>query len=770
DNTSFFEKPWYEDDVAAVAYYNPQVGTGRYLTEINYLPFLRGHDLNGNSYLGTASGDDWYNLMTAKGFWDNGTNLPLTPQETHNILMNIENAGDSYQFFDISDELELRNRYLVTSKVESRFEQDTVANYTLDAGGGTYGSLETPVDDTAAFDAWKIKVDPSNFDDWSGFLTVSNGAEPYRYDRRHVSTFYSYDRNLRKGEYPLLQIELAALGLTQQQIEAVEPVFMPLGAVTTNIENPDAAQPYNNIETRKRILHLLYALRGYYHQQNGGDLNAAALKATQIVANIIDFSDDDAPNTLPIPGATEGPFYEAAYGTQANVDCTFITEQVIQDMIAEVSGGLLPIGLMPFGLNATDIVFGYERQPFIAEIYAQWNGAPTPGNPYLEGFAIELINPYDQNINLTDWRLTIGSTVDYTFTSTDPILTANTRLVIRTTVDLGSGNTVPVEGGALFKDLSTLSSLEGIYPAGDFSLKLLRPAPSNSGISELFVDYISSDNTRSVLGTDGRFSLQRDDGDWKFIYGKYAPVITIAASPYNLGSDNSGTITDNGFQLAVPDDGNPLSRWHELETLSLYGNGADSSDPNDVITYNIANKTPTHFDLVTDPNISDYLCTINRPDEGTLPGRININTAPVHVIAAAIPPSLVTGSGFTALDYAQAIVSNRPYQSLGQLLTIPTGAGLPDVQWFLSTVGAAGTPGNAGDQGIDGDIEERDWILSNLANKFTVRSDVFTAYILVRLGENGPQRRMIAIFDRSGVWTPEDRPKLVALHPVPDPR
>jgi len=35
---------------------------------------------------------------------------------------------------------------------------------------------------------------------------------------------------------------------------------------------------------------------------------------------------------------------------------------------------------------------------------------------------------------------------------------------------------------------------------------------------------------------------------------------------------------------------------------------------------------------------------------------------------------------------------------------------------------------------------------------------------------DGPQKRMIAIFDRSNVFSPADRPRLVALHPVPDPR
>ena len=77
---------------------------------------------------------------------------------------------------------------------------------------------------------------------------------------------------------------------------------------------------------------------------------------------------------------------------------------------------------------------------------------------------------------------------------------------------------------------------------------------------------------------------------------------------------------------------------------------------------------------------------------------------------------------------------------------------------------------NTGDATIGGDFEERDWILSRVANIFTVRSDVFTAYILVRIGHDGPQKRMIAIFDRSGVFSPMDKPRLVALHPVPDPR
>ncbi len=80
------------------------------------------------------------------------------------------------------------------------------------------------------------------------------------------------------------------------------------------------------------------------------------------------------------------------------------------------------------------------------------------------------------------------------------------------------------------------------------------------------------------------------------------------------------------------------------------------------------------------------------------------------------------------------------------------------------------TPGGStGDEAPD-DFEERDLIFARISNLVTVRSDVFTAYILVRIGTDGPQKRVIAILDRSDVYSPTDRVKIVAVHPVADPR
>ncbi len=73
------------------------------------------------------------------------------------------------------------------------------------------------------------------------------------------------------------------------------------------------------------------------------------------------------------------------------------------------------------------------------------------------------------------------------------------------------------------------------------------------------------------------------------------------------------------------------------------------------------------------------------------------------------------------------------------------------------------------------DFEERDVIFSRISNLVTVRSDLFTAYILVRLGTDGPQKRLIAILDRSGVTKgpngeKQGKVKINACQIVPDPR
>ena len=217
----------------------------------------------------------------------------------------------------------------------------------------------------------------------------------------------------------------------------------------------------------------------------------------------------------------------------------------------------------------------------------------------------------------------------------------------------------------------------------------------------------------------------------------------------------------NGFQMPVPNRNESLATLHDFEMVLSVGNERIGEDPN-TITMKVHSATSegnVRFDVESRPELLQYICFMNRP-QGNLPGRININTATMEVIRAAIPPE---DHLWDANSLAESIVNyrndNGPFERVSDLLDLPA-----------FTRFEVDPNEHVGDPSLGTDFEERDWILSRVANIFTVRSDVFTAYILVRIGHDGPQKRMIAIFDRSNVFSPADTPRLIALHPVPDPR
>jgi hypothetical protein len=169
-------------------------------------------------------------------------------------------------------------------------------------------------------------------------------------------------------------------------------------------------------------------------------------------------------------------------------------------------------------------------------------------------------------------------------------------------------------------------------------------------------------------------------------------------------------------------------------------------------------------------NIFQYLTAIDPASFGRgeyetrIKGRINVNTAPWFVIGQLpwMSPAI-----------AQAIVAHRDtvggFESTGELMHVPA-MGYYAYDPLYSSFDLDRFPDLTPSDGAVSDFEERDVIFSRISNLVTVRSDVFTAYILVRIGVDGPQRRVIAILDRSQVNSPSDRVKIVASHPVPDPR
>lgn len=754
-----------------------------YLSAVDYERFLRGSDTNGDGVIDSPIPPAVDNIRVAR----NRSGLVGTAKDHHdNVVMHIENPdayivppNPGYSLFDIGDELEIRNRYMLTSKVESRFERVDIANYTLDAGGGLYVTLKIPrtygndSDGIPLFTKWKWRVNPLNFDGASGGIVT----EAWKYDRRHVCTFYSFDRNLRKRDYPLVDVTGVitgtpwTIGVTPLNIKdyslltpIITPAITPAEILSTFDQDvfipPNAPVDLkedfysNTLQSRKNILHLLYAFRAYYidNDPTGATGQAivadAARRAAQYVANMIDYIDDTNPTT-------QGPFYDSGpppiydYGGQTNDDPTYINRDIIRELILEVSedslgagNGIdidlpLPIGsnLYEFGLGVddpTETVYGYERQPFIAEISSTISGNDTIGYT-VSYFAIELCNPYDTPIPLVGWQVVVGG---------DPYnLTVN--------VEVSSG--VPGLGyTAINVDSLTHTGMENSIASGG-TVKLQRPDPA-TGLF-ITVDETKVEQTTHLLtSTADTYASKREDTGWKFIDSSKFTKDT--APNINAANNINPPLVAKGYQLPVANTDNHWSSLRDLESVTFLGNGGGG--PNGTITQQIAtvaDEGDVRFDIKTDPLIDsllEYISLINRPN-GRLPGRINVNTATMEVIRAAIPENVPT---IDADALAANIISGRPYSEIGDLLAV-AGFNIPD---------------NVGDREIVGDFEERDWILSRLANIFTVRSDTFTAYILVRLGTDGPQKRMIAILDRTGVFSPGDRPRLVALHPVPDPR
>ncbi|MBN1796869.1 MAG: hypothetical protein JW804_09375 [Sedimentisphaerales bacterium] len=198
-------------------------------------------------------------------------------------------------------------------------------------------------------------------------------------------------------------------------------------------------------------------------------------------------------------------------------------------------------------------------------------------------------------------------------------------------------------------------------------------------------------------------------------------------------------------------------------------------------------------------------------DEIKIPGRININTAPASVIAqlpwmtsdiadAVVAyrdkRRMVSGPDYTnrniierfldwnyTTDEVRTFWDRAGFASIGELNLVIGGS---DYRKKIRIYSLTPEPDNStgrpypdltgsyyltdADDGAENDFEERDLIFARISNLVTVRSDIFTAYILVRLGADGPQKRMVAILDRSDVRKKDDKVKIIALQSVPDPR
>jgi hypothetical protein len=604
--------------------------------------------------------------------------------------------------FDLSDELELRFRYLLNhTGIDTRLE-----NW----GRFRDNTISTPVTSGG-----------QDLDNWFKRVNADGSLDP-NYAYRHITTTNNMDR-----------------------------IINPQGGRMVNVNNANMEDLYSEIYAA-----LLSA---------NPNLSDADIQAIRMTVNITDYIDDDSQVTV--------------YST------------------------------------ASSDWYGFERPCIYISELACMSVRDQFGIPHTS-YAIELFKPYfeDNDPPSGEWQLAIDYPV-----GTDvniPITWSGTRrfhviLVQDSATPLPvsfSDPQEPIDTKTLYNYNSSSYARTPQVPANGFvfdindtTIYLQRRVSSQRGTVWIPIDSIkipprlvpNINNPTDTLP----HTFQRDISKHKCIRRLWDTTGQIT-NP-TLGSTNGYIDSDTRTVQAHPAN-QPLTDIGELGMILRTGGynmslGATADD----LLINLQDPNFANlFQYLTVIDPWEYLRSLS---ETRVKGRININTAPWFVIAQLpwdtpeiaraivayrdklplldVNGNLITNYAVrrTATGIQKPLREDPGFASIGELATVVnSGDNLPINRNFsmryysLDRADQLGFPDlTPGDDSWD-DFEERDLIFSRISNLVTVRSDIFTAYILVRLGLDGPQKRVIAILDRSLVKSPSDNVRVLAVHLVPDPR
>jgi len=609
---------------------------------------------------------------------DDGTMDGLARYETDIIWTYGEPNIYVYSPFDLSDELELRYRYLLNhTDLDMRLEQ---------WGRFRQNTISTPVDTGGnELDQWYIRA--------TGRGPAGEPDPNYAY--RHVATIHSMDR-----------------------IIMPKPLRTSSGAEFRKMVNVNTASE----DRLRRVVEAALL-------EADPNLNDAPKDAAQIVANLVDFIDDDSEITQ------IDEWSSAIYGFER--PCVYISELAYR----EVRDGS-----------------GTEHKSYAIELH----------KPHFE----------DDDPSSSEWRLKISSRLQPEDQLQAITWSGTRRFHVLRLEDAVAPLTVSFDDP--LEPTDTMSEY-GYDPSGyqkavqdandikfdtpDSTIKLQRKVGPGDDAWQT-VDYLEVPAGWFINDGAPR-SIERDISPHKCIRALWA---TAAQSPPTLGQMNSFADEDTALVQAHPAD-KPLTNIGQLGMVF-----AESA-------YDVA-KRSTAADLLLDlrePNYAPlfkYLTVMDPAEhilggsskETRVKGRVNINTASAFVLAQLPWMQHKDGSLF---ERARAVVDHRsangPFETIAELMQVTALHNLAfdgaDNQHADALRGPDLTPDTALD-----DFEERDLIFTRISDLITVRSDVFTAYILVRIGTDGPQRRMMAIFDRSDVLASGDDVEVRVVYQVPDPR
>lgn len=606
----------------------------------------------------------------------------IDPWDTRAYLRNViwnYSVSTGYTPFDLSDELELRYRYILNhTAIDTRLEEwgDQLRTCTMSTPVTTGGQ---------ELDAWFEKA------------TCSDSTDP-NYNYRHIATTYNMDRIInaagsRLNSGKMINVNLANKYLLYDAIRA--------------------------------------GLRPGYDPNDPNSLIDLDALAAQLAVNIIDYRDSDA------------------NATSLTID--------------------------------SKTYYGFEAQPFISEIACRIN-SENPDISNNNYFAVELYNPFNVDIPLSNFSLELRDANNTVVANvTDQIgyvMAPNSRFVITNNADASSefnlssemstGLGIEDEELVFAKYIQTSSDPPEYEVSERYNIYLCRTTPQGS----LYLDKQDTIDSWFTWNTAQDISqfYCRSDGNCNFIYQD------VAAAANTLGSSNGAIGARRNYNLI--DTGNFISAAEIVKALTI----GPGTEPNDMLGLQLAgepNEVQVRIDLQNPvyTNIFQYLTAFDPIDyinfdpnnytaslyETRIKGRININTAPWYVITQ-LPWMLPA----IAQDIAVYRNTAGAFDSIAELMYVPQMGYYATDSLMIGDLN--GWPDPTPSDGAADDFEERDIIFSRICNLATVRSDVFTAYILVRIGTDGPQKRVVAILDRSQVSSGSDKVKVLAVVPVPDPR
>lgn len=509
----------------------------------------------------------------ALGLQPGSPNLPSPLPNTWPMPYDL---GASAMLFDISDELALRNRFCLKSASTSRIEGSEALWNAIgdDINNPLNIRQRTPFTDPAVW-ARALLGDPAS-------------DPPYCRDVRHLLTAYSFDRTVRPQP-------------DGRQTQNAGGVFLD-----GSLDDPTWPGPFRQLDINRAVDALVR-----YDTANPVHLRAAAELACAVAYAF--YVKPALPPTDPNVVAAKQAAMDQAVQYVANLrDYLDQESPPTASVLTHYAPGSISMaaGWTTVTVPSKDI-FGYERQPFITEVFCQLSqGGDTAQPPNMTMSAVELCNPYDTNISLAGWKIYQGSTEKgtllgtYTVPAAAPDPTSGFyrpgRLVIRTGAPLVDTASEP----AVTSQDDTSINLE---IQSDAPLTLVRPV-SGTDLTEVVVDYVSGADMGEVTGKSGaslaanevkNYSIQRATcqaqvgcitavSAWRFARNEFrsssdATITNVDGLGRWLGKQNQpvpapalvrGVPLPVADRVALPMPNEPLKvrGWYEVVRSTFIGN------------------------------------------------------------------------------------------------------------------------------------------------------------------------------------------------------